>query len=54
MTPYAFAIFWIFSGAIAWRIATRRGGSSALWTLLGQVFGPISIPMALLVRGQAS
>jgi hypothetical protein len=50
ITPYVVALIWILSGGVAWRIATNRQGSSSLWVLLGQVFGPFSIPFAFMVR----
>ena len=49
MTSYAFALFWIVCGGVAWKIASSKGGKSTLWVVLGQVFGPFSILAALLV-----
>ena len=54
MTVHVFALIWVLFGAIAWCIATNRGGSSTLWVLLGKVFGPVSILPAYLVRPRTS
>ena len=54
VTPYIVALFWIICGGIAWRIATNRNGSGPLWAVIGQVFGPFSIPFAFLAKSQAS
>ncbi len=50
ITPYIVALFWIACGGIAWKVATNRRGSGPLWVVVGQVFGPFSIPFAFLVR----
>ncbi len=54
VTPYIVALAWIVCGGIAWRVATNRGGNGQLWVVLGQVFGPLSIPFAFLVRRQSA
>ena len=48
ITPYVFALFWVVCGGLAWKIATSRKGRGPLWAVLGQVFGPLSIPFAFM------
>jgi hypothetical protein len=54
LTPYIVVLVWIISGVVTWKVATRRSGSGPLWAVIGQVFGPLSIPFAFLVKPQAS
>jgi len=54
VTPYVFALFWIVCGGVAWKIATNRKGSGPLWAVIGQVFGPFSIPVAFLAGPRGS
>lgn len=50
LTPYIVALIWVVCGGIAWRVATNRNGNGPLWAVIGQVFGPLSVPFAFLVR----
>ena len=50
MTPYALVLIWMICGGITWRVATNRQGSGPLWAVIGQLFGPLSIPFAFMVR----
>ena len=53
ITPYIVALLWIVCGGVAWKVATDRGGSGLFWALVGQLFGPFSIPFAFYVRPKA-
>ena len=53
ITPYVFVAFWMLCGGVAWKIATNRGGRGQLWTVIGQLLGPFSIPLAFLVRARS-
>jgi hypothetical protein len=52
MTPYILALVWMICGGIAWKIATNRKGSGPLWAVVGQLFGPFSIPFAFLAHAR--
>ncbi len=54
VTPYIVVMVWIICGGIAWRVATNRNGNSQLWTVIGQLIGPFSIPLAFLVWPKSS
>ena len=54
ISPYVFALFWIVCGGITWKIAVSRQGRGPFWAVVGQVFGPFSIPFAFLVRPKTS
>ena len=50
ITPYIVALLWMVCGGVAWKVATSRSGSGPLWAVMGQLFGPFSIPFAYFVR----
>jgi hypothetical protein len=50
ITIYVIFLLWIVRGGIAWKIATGRDGSVALWAVVGQLLGPLSIQLAFLVK----
>jgi hypothetical protein len=50
ITPYILALLWMVCGGVAWKVATNRSGSGPLWAVVGQLFGPFSIPFAFFVR----
>lgn len=50
---YIFILTWIICGGIAWRVAKSRNASGALWAVIGQVFGPLSIPFAFMAKPKA-
>jgi len=43
-------IVWIVCGGLAWYVAKKRHGSGPLWMAIGQIFGPLAIPFAFLVK----
>jgi hypothetical protein len=52
ITPYILALIWMLCGGVAWKVATNRKGSGTFWAVVGQVFGPFSIPFAFFVKPQ--
>ncbi len=50
MTVYALVVIWVISGIIAWRIAIKSGGRGPLWAVVGQLLGPLSIPLAMVAK----
>ena len=50
---YIFILTWTICGGITWRVAKNRNGSGSLWAVIGQLFGPLSIPFAFMVKPKA-
>lgn len=50
----AFILTWTLCGGIASHVARRRHGNGPLWTVIGQLFGPLAIPFAFMLKPTAA